>query len=201
MTWDEEEYGELLKVGGGKERMSAYFGKVGWPEMWGVDEREGMIRELHGLKTGLFKRMVDEGLVGLRKGVVRLAEEARGKDVLVAVCSTSNEMAVKAVVGRMGDVGRDVRVFAGDVVEKKKPSPDVYLLGAKELGVDVGDCVVIEDSRIGLLAGKAAGMKVIVTKSTYTGNEDFNEADLVYESLEDPENFVTFESLEKLVAS
>jgi beta-phosphoglucomutase-like phosphatase (HAD superfamily) len=56
----------------------------------------------------------------------------------VAVCSTSNERAVSTIVRVMlgPEVARVMRVFAGDIVPKKKPNPAIYLLAAKELGVD-----------------------------------------------------------------
>lgn len=58
--------------------------------------------------------------------------------VPVAVCSTSNERAVSTIVRVMlgEQVASVMRVFAGDVVPKKKPDPAIYLLAAKELGVD-----------------------------------------------------------------
>jgi beta-phosphoglucomutase-like phosphatase (HAD superfamily) len=58
--------------------------------------------------------------------------------VPVAVCSTSNERAVSTIVRVMlGEkVASTMRVFAGDVVPKKKPDPAIYLLAAKELGVN-----------------------------------------------------------------
>lgn len=58
--------------------------------------------------------------------------------VPVAVCSTSNERAVSTIVRVMlgEDVARVMRVFAGDVVPKKKPDPAIYLLAAQELGVN-----------------------------------------------------------------
>lgn len=58
--------------------------------------------------------------------------------VPVAVCSTSNERAVSTIVSKLlgPEVARVMRVFAGDVVPKKKPDPAIYLLAAKELGVN-----------------------------------------------------------------
>lgn len=47
-----------------------------------------------------------------------------------------------------------IQVFAGDMVPKKKPAPDIYNLAATTLGVKPARCVVIEDTRIGLLAGE-----------------------------------------------
>lgn len=63
------------------------------------------------------------------------------------------------------------QIFAGDVVQKKKPSPDIYLLAKDTLGLNPARTVVIEDSEIGLAAAKAAGMKCVVTKSSYTKEE------------------------------
>jgi beta-phosphoglucomutase-like phosphatase (HAD superfamily) len=44
-------------------------------------------------------------------------------------------------------------------------------------------CVVVEDSRIGLQAAKAAGMTCVITKSSYTGGEDFAAADAVHDCI------------------
>ena len=61
----------------------------------------------------------------------------------------------------------------------------MYNLAAKTLGVDPARCVVIEDTRIGMLAGKAAGMRVCVTKSRYSEDEDFSGADAVFDCIGD----------------
>jgi hypothetical protein len=77
-----------------------------------------------------------------------------------------------------------IPIYAGDMVEKKKPAPDVYNLAATELKVDPARCWVIEDSEIGLKAGKSAGMNVCVTKSIYTKNEDFTNNDICIDDLD-----------------
>eukprot|EP00882_Tetradesmus_deserticola_P017052 GHRQ01018242.1.p3 GENE.GHRQ01018242.1~~GHRQ01018242.1.p3 ORF type:complete len:100 (+),score=56.12 GHRQ01018242.1:205-504(+) len=76
-----------------------------------------------------------------------------------------------------------MHVFAGDVVPRKKPDPAIYLLAAQELGVNPARCVVVEDSRIGMQAAKAAGMVCVITKSSYTQNEDFGAADAVHDCI------------------
>ena len=78
------------------------------------------------------------------------------------------------------------RVLAGDVVPAKKPAPDIYLLAIDRLGVDADDALVVEDSRNGLLAAVAAGLRCVVTVSGYTESEDHHEAVLVVSSLGDP---------------
>jgi HAD superfamily hydrolase (TIGR01509 family) len=190
--WSVEKYGELLEIGGGKERMTHYFNSVPTEEPFATqfpedDERRAdFIKSLHLRKTELFLEIVKDGKLPLRPGVKRLVREALENGAKVAVCSTSNEAAVRGIVETMLPEFADrIPVFAGDIVPKKKPAPDVYNLAAETLGVDPARCVVIEDTRIGTLAGKAAGMRVCVTKSIYSRDEDFSSADAVFDRVGD----------------
>eukprot|EP00798_Chlamydomonas_sp_ICE-L_P008216 gene8216-1482_t len=187
--WSVELYGDLLEIGGGKERMTKYFKDVEDQEPFKSikDEaaRKELVKELHLLKTDLFMEIVQTGSMPLRPGVRRLINEAVQAGVTVAVCSTSNERAVSEIVKVMlgPEIAAKMRVFAGDMVPKKKPDPAIYLLAAKELGVNPERCAVIEDSHIGLNAAKSAGMTCFVTKSSYTGNEDFRGADGIFDCI------------------
>jgi beta-phosphoglucomutase-like phosphatase (HAD superfamily) len=71
-------------------------------------------------------------------------------------------------------------------VARKKPDPAVYLLAAERFGVQPSDCMVIEDSHIGLTAALEAGMSCIVTTSAYTADEVFDGALQVVPELGDP---------------
>jgi len=185
--WSVEEYGELLRIGGGKERMTKYFRDhadaepfVSMPEK----EQSSFVAQLHALKTSLFVELVERGELPLRPGVARLVREARAAGVRLAVCSTSNEVAVSGIVRLLGpEVAAEMRVFAGDCVPRKKPDPAIYLLAARELGVDPSRCVVIEDSEIGARAGVAAGMRVVVTTSGYTAGERFEGVEAVFDCI------------------
>ena len=59
-------------------------------------------------------------------------------------------------------------VFAGDIVPAKKPDPAIYTLALERLSLAPGDAIVIEDSRNGLLAAVGAGLRCVVTVSSYT---------------------------------
>ena len=96
--WDVEKYGELLRIGGGKERMTTYFNEVGWPSSVSESDRKAFIQDLHLFKTDNFNTVVQSGAVSLRPGVMRLIDEALSAGVFVAVCSTSNDAAVKTIV-------------------------------------------------------------------------------------------------------
>jgi beta-phosphoglucomutase-like phosphatase (HAD superfamily) len=83
-------------------------------------------------------------------------------------------------------VAKFAGVYAGDMVKAKKPAPDVYNLAVEQLDLNPAECVVVEDSRNGLLAAVAAGMTCVVTFNQLTQNEDFSEAAIVLSSLGDP---------------
>jgi HAD superfamily hydrolase (TIGR01509 family) len=182
--WTVERYGELLLTAGGKERMRRHFDETGWPA--GHLDRDGLIARIHKLKTDIFMRLIREGSLPLRPGIARIVDEAIASGIVLAVCSTSNEKAVQAVVDVMLGAERSekITVFAGDVVAAKKPAPDIYNLAAQTLGLTPENCVVIEDSNNGLRAAKAAGMKCVVTVSSYTGGEDFSLADRIVGDLD-----------------
>lgn len=203
-VWDVDRYGKLLEVGGGKERMTAHWNEVGWPEGFPEDddERQAKVKELHLLKTDLFNEMIQKGGVPLRPGVLRVVDEAIEAGLKLAVCSTSNEKAVRNLVQTLMGAERAAKfeIFAGDMVTKKKPAPDVYLMAVDKMGLKKENCVIVEDSHIGLGAAMAAGIPCIVTKSSYTADEDFTGADMIVDELgEDPETGVTLDTLKGLL--
>lgn len=181
--WSKSRYEELLSVAGGKERMSYYFNTVGWPET--ALSRDELIKNLHQLKTSIFMNLINSGELAPRPGVKALITEAYEQGMPLAVCSTSNENAVKTVVKTcVGDeIAKNIRVFAGDVVSAKKPDPAVYRLAAEKMQLTPNRCLVVEDSNIGMRAALSAGMNCLVTKSFYTADEDFSGANRVVDNL------------------
>jgi beta-phosphoglucomutase-like phosphatase (HAD superfamily) len=190
--WSVEEYGRKLRIGGGKERMASLFAE---PEFLKVftppptePERKDLIAVWHKRKSAIYKEIVSSGRIPPRSGVKRLAEEALVRGWVLAVASTSAQESVEAVLHHAMSgqtAGRFSLVLAGDVVQAKKPAPDIYLLAAARLGVAPADCVVIEDSNNGVVAAVSAGMKCVVTASSYTRGEDFSRADIVLTCLGD----------------
>ena len=204
-TWDVERYGVLLETGGGKERMTAHWNEVGWPANMPDDEieRQAKVMELHLRKTDIFMDFIQQGSIPLRPGVLRIIDDAIAANLKLAVCSTSNERAVRNLVQTLMGPERAklFQIFAGDMVKKKKPAPDIYNMAVQVMGLDKSKCVIVEDSGIGLGAAKAAGIACIVTKSSYTAGEDFTGASMIVDELgDDPKTGVTLETLEMLLA-
>lgn len=199
--WSVDLYKDLLKIAGGKERMKHYFDTTAWPP--GVTDKDTLIKELHKLKTDLFMQIIESGELTLRPGVARLVDEVIAGGVMLAVCSTSNERAVNLIVEKLLGLKRKEKfnaILAGDIVSKKKPDPEIYNLALKRLNLRPEECIVVEDSRNGLLAAKSAGIYCIITTNGYTKDEDFTGADLIVSELGDkPDVQVTLEQLKKIV--
>ena len=191
VNWSEEEYAEKLKIGGGKERMASlltddFVLANGLPT--DPDGQKAVLADWHKRKTARYKAMVLAGQLPTRPGIARIVEEAVGAGWTLAVASTSAEESVRAVLEHAVGADNAARfsVFAGDVVPAKKPDPAIYTLTLDRLSLEPGDAVVIEDSRNGLLAAVGAGLRCVVTVSSYTTEEDMTEAVLVVSSLGDP---------------
>ena len=153
---------------------------------------EGQAAELakwHKRKTEIYTEMVAAGRLPTRPGIRRIITEAQDAGWTLAVASTSAEPSVRAILEQAVGPERAARfdvVLAGDVVAKKKPAPDIYLLALERLGVPAEQTLVVEDSRNGLLAAHGAGLRCVMTVNGYTEEEDNSEAILVVTSLGDP---------------
>jgi dihydroxyacetone kinase phosphoprotein-dependent L subunit len=189
--WSVADYQRKLLIGGGKERMASlltpeFIAAAGLPA--DADGQRAAVAAWHRRKTQIYLDLVASGAVPPRPGIARLVAAARDAGWLVAVASTSAQASVQATLERAvgQELARSVRVFAGDIVPHKKPSPDIYLLALRELGVTAAGAVVVEDSRNGLLAAAGAGIACLITVNDFTAGEDFSEAALVVSSLGDP---------------
>ncbi len=121
-----------------------------------------------------------EGTIDFLKKAVRLAPCA-----IVSGSPHDDVVAAAKLCGVDGDISL---VLGAGEYEAGKPSPSGFLRAAELLGVDPADCVVIEDSEVGVAAGVAAGMKVIaldrarLVRQRFTGEtwrvSDMSEFDI-----------------------
>lgn len=210
IRWDEPTYAEKLKIGGGKERIAS--------DLEDAQTQADLIKQLHARKTQLFTERVADGLLPGRPGIHRIIADVLEQGWTVAVASTSAEPSVRAVLEHAAgkDLADRCHVFAGDIVPRKKPAPDIYLKVLSDLRLDPAECLVVEDSGIGVQASTGAGLTTIVTVSSFTTGDDFTGAALVLSDLGEPgqpntviaapagvrpDGMVTVETLEQLLAT
>jgi HAD superfamily hydrolase (TIGR01509 family) len=162
--WDEALYRDLLRVTGGKERIAYFDARVG-----GLSLDPALIAELHQRKTAIYA-----GEVALRPGVSAFLDAARSAGLGLAIATTTTPANVEALLGAaLGANWREVFpvVAAGDMVERKKPAPDVYFLALERLARDADRYIAVEDSGNGVLAAKAAGLRVVGVRSAYNSDD------------------------------
>ncbi len=191
IKWGVNYYHELLQVGGGKERIKFYFQKIGFSNPDYDKDPDGFIKMLHARKTELFVGLIKAGKLPLRPGIRRLMEEINNRGAFLGICTTSNEKAAMAVKKYMLRGIKVNLLLAGDIVKNKKPNPAIYKMALNKSGISPKNAFVVEDSGIGVLAGKGAGIAVIATVNGYTRNEDVSSADIVVDCLGDPEGTVS----------
>lgn len=95
-------------------------------------------------------------------GIADLIDRVRlaGMSICVASQGPHEKMAVTLKAAGLNEVFAG-RIFSSVDVERPKPAPDLFLHAAKSCGVSPENCIVIEDSQTGVVAARAAGMKVI----------------------------------------
>ncbi len=119
--------------------------------------------------------------VKLFPGAARLFSRLQGRPH--AIVTSGSRRLAEARLRHVGLPFPPVLITA-DEPQAGKPAPDAYLLAAGQLGVEAADCVVIEDSPVGVEAGKAAAMRVVGVASTHPA-EQLTRADVVVNTLED----------------
>lgn len=191
--WSVEQYGELLTVTGGKERIQYYIDRYR-PDFQVPSAFDGTLKEfiakLHANKTAHYTELLREGSIPLRPGVKRLLQEARSAGIKLAIATTTTPDNVTALLETA--LGSDAEswfkvIAAGDIVPAKKPAPDIYFYALQALNLPAEACLAFEDSQHGLTSAREAGIPTVITVNGYTDNQDFTGAAIILNDLGEPD--------------
>jgi beta-phosphoglucomutase family hydrolase len=128
-------------------------------------------------------RRVATGNIKPFPGVVKLLNSMKKGNFKVGLASSAPRENIDLVLRELNLEGIFDCVVFGQEVSESKPSPQIYLLAARKLEVTPTDCLVIEDSPLGVKAAKTAGMKCLGITNTHPALK-LKEADMVVNSLE-----------------
>ena len=170
------------------------------PEMWKLlKERHGITESIEelidiqlGQKLTTLKKSDYEPIDGIPELLAALSEA----EIKLALASSSPVRFIDAVLDKFGIAPSFMHRISGEEMERGKPAPDIFLKAAELLNVAPAGCVVIEDSRNGVAAAKAAGMSCIGYRNVNSGEQDLSKADIVVDSIRD----ITAELLEQIVS-
>jgi beta-phosphoglucomutase family hydrolase len=129
-----------------------------------------------------YRRMVAANIIPL-PGAIELMKRLKEHGIKSAIASSAVPENIDVILGGLGIESYFQAIAWGTEVKEGKPSPQIFLLAARKLGVRPADCTVIEDAIAGVAAAKKAGMKCVAVTNSHP-QKDLQNADLIVDSLE-----------------
>jgi len=118
------------------------------------------------------KDFYSKNKVPVKKGLYVLLDYLKNKGYKLAVASSTSKRGVERNLKDAGVLEYFDALICGDMVEKSKPNPDIYVKACKAIGVEPNEALALEDSRNGLLSAHRAGMKVIMVPDLWEADEE-----------------------------
>lgn len=146
----------------------------------GEDRFVGGVAEKHGhtYTTNMKDRAYDhygqrvKAEAHIPEGVKDMLQALHSRGIVLAVCSAADLRKVRYNIQAIGvEESLFSALVTGNDVARKKPFPDIYLEGARQVGIDPRDCLVVEDAISGIQAAHAAGMDAVGIPSTFSKEE------------------------------
>ena len=185
-----ESFNETLRAYGvhiSKEEFKKFVGRTQkdiYAEIVAQNNIPESVEDLIARKKVEYFKLVDSKLEPMF-GVIELVEWLKGQHIKIAVASSSPLEDILTVLARIKlDRHFDEIVSAFDLPHGK-PDPAVFLIAAHRLGKEPENCIVLEDTSIGVTAAKRAGMRCIAIPNYFTKGQDFSQADYLLEGMQD----------------
>jgi beta-phosphoglucomutase family hydrolase len=143
---------------------------------------QDLIQKKHLLYIG---HLVNEQNLYPIPGVAALIKKLHKNNFKLAIASSSHLEVIDAVLKKF-DLSDDfTALVSGTELTHSKPHPEIFLRAAELVNSKPGECVVIEDSKNGVTAAKAAGMKCIGFANPNSGDQNLDSADVIIRSFEE----------------
>jgi len=141
------------------------------------------VDELLAIRQRHFRAACESSELVLLPCVAEVVRALQSRGTILAVTSSAVGSEIDTILRRLGLRDAFAAIVDGGMVARPKPHPEAYLVTAKRIGVAPDGCVVFEDSRVGVLAAKAAGMYCVAIRSQSTRvPQDLSAADVVLAS-------------------
>lgn len=148
--------------------------------VYGREVEEEFFQKMNERKETIFRKNI-KGKVKPLPGVTDWLQRFKEMDIKQAVASSAPQENIEALLTEMGIRGFFQAEAAGGPLQGK-PNPAVFLLAAELLGVDPLNCLVIEDSIVGVEAARRAGSRCVAVLTTNQASE-LTQADLIVKDL------------------
>lgn len=182
-----EEGRELFKTLGISVSPEEHYSYVGGTtvDMWTKIKKnhkldDYTVEELCKMQIGRFKkRLIEEKNLKISEGLVDLIKDLKSHNAKIAIASSSPRSIVDIITKKLNIYEYFDLLVSGELVEKGKPEPDIFLKTAELLGAFLDKTIVIEDSRNGITAANRANIKSVAYKKYAMSEESIpKNADL-----------------------
>lgn len=133
-------------------------------------------------RSKLMEKSLKENGLNLKKGAKELLEFLREKKIVTAVATASPKDRAERYLSQTGILKFFDKIISATMVEKGKPSPDIYEFAVKELKLEAEECLAVEDSPNGIKSAFAAGCKVAMIPDQDTADEETKKMLFAYKS-------------------
>jgi HAD superfamily hydrolase (TIGR01509 family) len=151
----------------------------------GVAEKYNIALDIEKAKARTYEiyQEIIKGRLEPLPGARELVELCAGRGLKLALATSADKIKMTA---NLDEIGIPVSVFHAVVtgldVEKRKPSPEIYIKAAGKIGLPPDECLVVEDAVSGVKAARAAGCKCLAVTTSFS-RPMLHEADWICDSL------------------
>lgn len=124
------------------------------------------------IRKVFFDDYIAEHGIELKKGVIELLEFLHNKGIVTAIATATDLERAKEYMVLTGLDGHFDKIISATMVDEGKPSPKVYEYACRELGLDVSECVAVEDAPNGIKSAHSAGLRVIMVPDLTQPDEE-----------------------------
>ncbi len=153
-----------LRKDASKKFFSEHFGK------------EFPFDEFMGKSSAISEKYLRTNGVPVMPGLFELLDFLKSKKLLLAVATSTARERAMFCLNDIDAAKYFDKIICGDMVEKSKPDPDIYLKTAAALGAAPSSCAVLEDSPNGAAAGIAAGMATVMVPDLAAPDENLRKS-------------------------
>ncbi len=118
--------------------------------------------KVRGRRMELMREYLSKNPLELKPGAVELLDYLNDRGIPAAVCTATDYERASDYLSQVGIFDRFDKIICAAMVKKGKPSPDIYLYAAEQLGLPAGECMALEDSPNGVKSAAGAGCVTVM---------------------------------------
>ncbi|MBU0597396.1 HAD-IA family hydrolase [Patescibacteria group bacterium] len=153
----------------------------------GIANGHELLKELELKKSAVYKKIIQSQVKNIaRLGIIEIIKMiSDSKNQKLALATSSSKFEVKIILGKDGlDLKNYFEfILTGDKVKNAKPDSEIYNTVAIKMKIPPDECLVFEDTDVGVESAISAGMKCVAVPNEFTKKQDFSKATYLVNNL------------------